>query len=72
MKKNLFLVAAVLTAGMSFQAMAEANNEKPEEKSVKQEDSAGKPQLIISGEAQVHPNFGKPHNTYYGKAVTKT
>ncbi len=71
MKKNLFLVAAVLTAGMSFQAMAEANNEKPEEKSVKQEDSAGKPQLIISGEAQVHPNFGKPHNTYYGKAVTK-
>lgn len=35
------------------------------EKSVKQESSAEKPQLIISGAATVHSNFGDPELTYY-------
>lgn len=35
------------------------------EKSVKQESSAEKPQLIISGAATVHSNFGDPDQTYY-------
>lgn len=79
MKKTL-LIAFALTfaaAGSLFNANAELSDkkkenqtEKREERSVKQEHSFGKPQLIISGEASVHPNIGSPSNTYYGQAVT--
>jgi len=44
---------------------AEASNEMDKEKSVKQENSAGKPQLVITGSATVHGNFGDPDQTYY-------
>ena len=41
------------------------SNEMDKEKSVKQENSTGKPQLTISGAATFHGNFGDPDLTYY-------
>ena len=64
-----------MAAGAFSVAVADGNNENnkyEKEKSVKQTKSAEKPQLIISGEASFHPNFGNPSNKYYGKAVEST
>ena len=44
---------------------AKYSNEMDKEKSVKQENSTGKPQLTISGAATFHGNFGDPDLTYY-------
>ena len=63
--KKLLLIASVIAAASCY---AQSNTEQQtafEEKSVKQEDSANKPQLIISGSAEVHGNFTSPDHTYY-------
>lgn len=63
--KKLLLIASVFTAASCY---AQSNTDQQttfEEKIVKQEDSANKPQLIISGSAEVHANFTSPDHTYY-------
>ena len=46
-------------------------DKQAEEKTVKQEDSADKPQLTISGEASIHANIGDPDYTYFDKNPTE-
>ena len=62
--KKLLLVASVIAATTCYaQSNTNQQTTKPEEKAVRQEDSANKPQLIISGAAEVHANFTSPDHT---------
>ena len=69
--KNRLVLGTVLLSAASFfwfdalAAPADNADSEKQEKSVKQEDSQNKPQLIISGAAGVHSSFGSPKNTYY-------
>ena len=63
-KTSLKIISALLILSVTG-IQAESPNEMDKEKSVKQEASAKKPQLIITGAATVHGNFGDPDQTYY-------
>ena len=73
MKKSLLICASIVLSpaivlGKNTQIDKQnncKNDSKEEEKSVKQEDSSKKPQLIVSGAASVHSSFGDPDITYY-------
>ncbi len=66
-KVSLTKFSALVVAGAVCNIACDANekDEYSKEKSVKQEDSAEKPQIIVSGAATVHANFGNPDYTYY-------
>jgi len=71
--KKLLLVASVIAATSCYaQSNTNQQTTKPEEKAVRQEDSANKPQLIISGAAEVHANFTSPDHTYFNKDSDST
>ena len=75
MKKSLLICASIVLSptivlGKETQIGSQNNcknesKEEEKEKAVKQEDSAEKPQLIVSGAASVHSSFGDPDITYY-------
>ncbi|MBQ9335082.1 MAG: porin, partial [Alphaproteobacteria bacterium] len=75
MKKSLLICASIVLSpaivlGKNTQIDKQNNckndsKEEEKEKAVKQEDSAEKPQLIVSGAASVHSSFGDPDITYY-------
>ena len=75
MKKSLLICSlSILSSAMVFSKATTSDSttnsnqkqhEDNKEKSVKQEDSAEKPQLIVSGAASVHSSFGDPDITYY-------
>lgn len=72
MQKRVLFCATTALLGLMAINIGEADgaDKAAEEKSVRQEDSAEKPQLIISGAATVHGNFGDPEQTYYEKNPT--
>ncbi len=63
--KKLLLAVSIIAAASCYAQSDMTQQSASEEKSVKQEDSANKPQLIISGSAEVHANFTSPDHTYY-------
>ena len=67
MKRKLLLpLVSTLLVFSITEINANASKDKMDkEKSVKQENSAEKPQLVIGGSAEVHANFGSPDQTYY-------
>lgn len=66
MQKFLLLAASFIVAASCYAEVAnDKQSQDAEEKAVRQENSAGKPQFSISGSASVHSNFTSPDHTYY-------